>query len=93
MIIDASRPHKHRHERPPRDSGDTAPQQCPEHEPAVPLGFWDRTNLGSGVIERQTQFSAKPTDAEYRRSQKHLAAKRRLKAALDKAYMEAINNA
>jgi len=93
MIIDGDRPHKYRHERPPRDSGDTAPLQCPPHEPALSLGSYDRTNLSTGIFERSREMSPMPTAEDYRRINKHSAEKRRLKAAFDRAYLEVINNA
>jgi len=79
VIIDTSRPHKHRHEPPPRDPSDRAPQQMAASEQALPLGLFARVNLRDGSREYAATPAPVPTAAQYRRVQRNRA--RQLQAA------------
>jgi len=79
VIIDASRPHKHRYQPPPRDPSDRAPKKMAASEQALPLGLFTPVNLRDGSREYAATPAPVPTAADYRRVQRNRA--RQMQAA------------
>lgn len=63
MIVDNNRPHRRRHERPPREPSDRGDQQPPPSEPQISLGRGD-INFATGVREGRRSPVARSTPVD-----------------------------